>query len=142
MHFLKTAFILVAFALIVSACGENAKTTTNTPDNTIVFTNSNGNLTAQPTAAVDELASGREVYATSCSNCHKEDGSGGKVEIDGKIIKADNFLTDNMRKMSDEKYISYIENGIPDEGMPAFKDKLTDQQIKEVVNYIRRELQK
>ncbi len=44
--------------------------------------------------------------------------------------------------MTDAKYIDYIENGIPDEGMPAFKGKLTDGEIKDVVIYIRKELQK
>ncbi|HEX8288597.1 MAG TPA: cytochrome c [Pyrinomonadaceae bacterium] len=139
MYYLKYSFILIIFALYISACNDNAKNSTAL-DNTV--TNSNSSLTAQPNATIDELAAGREAYAISCSNCHKEDGSGGKIEIDGKTFNADNLLTDKMKKMSDEKYISYIENGIPDEGMPAFKDKLTDQQIKEVVKYIRRELQK
>ena len=142
MYLLKTAFISITFILFISACSDNAKTTTGTPDNTAAVTNSNNNPTVQPASSVDELASGREIYATSCSNCHKEDGSGGKVDIDGKTFNADNLLTDKMKKMSDEKYINYIENGIPDEGMQALKYKLTDQKIKEVVNYIRQELQK
>ena len=33
-------------------------------------------------------------------------------------------------------------NGFPEDGMPAFKGKLTDQEIKDVVAYIRKELQK
>ena len=141
MKFLKIAFVASAFALFIAACAETAKNTTNTANNTIVATNSNVNAIAQPTAAIDELASAREIFVTSCSNCHKEDGTGGKVEIEGKVLKADDLTTDKMKKMADAKYISYIENGVPDEGMPAFKGKLTDQQIKDVVNYIRKEIQ-
>lgn len=142
MNFLKTCFVLSVFAIFLTSCNQTANNPVNTPGNAIVMTNSNVNAQPQSTAKIDELASAREIYTTSCSNCHKEDGTGGKVEIDGKIIKADNLTTDKMVKMSDAKYVSYIENGIPDEGMPAFKGKLTDQQIKDVVGYIRRELQK
>ena len=141
MKFLKIAFVASAFALFIAACAETAKNSLNTANNAIVVTNSKVNAIAQPTTAIDELASAREIFVTSCSNCHKEDGTGGKVEIEGKTINADNLTTDKMKKMADAKYISYIENGVPDEGMPAFKGKLTDQQIKDVVNYIRKEIQ-
>ena len=143
MIFLKTTFILTVFAIFLLACNEAAQ---NNVDSTNAKTNitnvTNAAVASQPTQPADELASAREIYTTSCSNCHKEDGNGGKVEIDGKTIKADSLITDKMKNMSDEKYIKYIENGIPDEGMPAFKGKLDDRQIKDVVNYIRRELQK
>lgn len=44
--------------------------------------------------------------------------------------------------MTDDKYIDYIKNGVPEEGMPAFKDRLTEQQIKDIVKLIRRDFQK
>lgn len=142
MKFLKIAFILSAFALFITACGETAKNTPIAANNTAVVTNSNVNSAAPPKTPIDELAAAREIYKISCSNCHKENGTGGKVEIEGKTINPDNLTTDKMKNMADAKYISYIENGIPDEGMPAFKGKLTDQQIKDVVRFIRVELQK
>ena len=142
MKYKKIAFVLSAFALFMTACGETANNTQVSANNAVIVTNSNANAAAPPKTPIDELAAAREIYTISCSNCHKEDGTGGKVEIDGKTINADNLTTDKMIKMADAKYISYIENGIPDEGMPAFKGKLTDQQIKDVVRYIRVELQK
>ncbi|MBA2735703.1 MAG: cytochrome c [Acidobacteria bacterium] len=142
MKFLKTFFVLSAFALFITACGETAKNTLNTANNTVVVTNSNANAITKPTVAFDEFASAREIYTTSCSKCHKEDGTGGKIEIEGKTLNAENLTTDKIKKMTDAKYIDYIENGIPDEGMPAFKGKLTDGEIKDVVIYIRKELQK
>ena len=143
MIFLKTTVILSAFALFLFACGETPKNNVNTAANSPnVTSNSNPTAKTETTPPADDLASAREIYTISCSNCHKEDGTGGIVEIDGKTIKADNLTTDKMKNMSDEKYIGYIENGIPDEGMPAFKGRLSDRQIKDVVYYIRRELQK
>lgn len=140
MKLLKFAFILSAFGVFITACGETAKNATNAANNTAVVINSNA--AAPSKTPVDELAAAREIYTISCSNCHKENGTGGKVVIEGKTINADNLTTDKMKNMPDAKYISYIENGIPDEGMPAFKGKLTDQQIKDVVRYIRAEFQK
>ncbi len=143
MKLLKFAFILSAFGVFITACGETAKNTPGAANNTAVVINSNVNAAATPVKTpVDELVAAREIYTISCSNCHKENGTGGKVVIEGKTINADNLTTDKMKNMPDAKYISYIENGIPDEGMPAFKGKLTDQQIKDVVRYIRAEFQK
>lgn len=116
-----------------SAGNANAKPNTNT--NTTAVTNT------QPTMA-DELAAARKNYKEKCASCHKEDGSGGKTDIEGTIINAENLTTDKMKKMDDAKYIDYIENGIKDEGMPAFKGKLTDQEIKDIVKFIRKEFQK
>lgn len=141
MKILKAILILSVPTLFLIACGEAAKDTANAPANT-VSVNVNTNVAAQPPATIDELAEAREIYTTSCSNCHKEDGTGGEINIEGKIIKADDLTTAKMKKMSDAKYIDYIENGVPDEGMPAFKDRLTEQQIKDVVKLIRRDIQK
>jgi mono/diheme cytochrome c family protein len=141
MRLLKLGYILSMSALFFAGCGEAPKNAVNTattaPSNTVKV-----NSAAQPAATIDELAAAREIYTTSCSNCHKEDGAGGKVNIEGTIIDADNLTTEKMKKMSDAKYFDYIKNGVPDEGMPAFKDRLSDDQIKDVVKFIRREFQK
>jgi mono/diheme cytochrome c family protein len=136
----KIAFILSVSAFCLAACGEAANNATNTTVNSPAAAANTS--AAQPSAMIDDLAEAREIYTTSCSNCHKEDGTGGKINIDGKTIKADDLTTEKMKKMSDAKYIDYIENGVPDEGMPAFKDKLNLRQIKDVVKFIRADLQK
>jgi mono/diheme cytochrome c family protein len=140
MKTIKIGFILTVSVFYLSACREPANNAVNTSANSPVPA---VNTSApQPSATIDELASAREIYTTSCSNCHKEDGTGGKTNIDGKIIEADDLTTEKMKKMTDAKYFDYIENGVPDEGMPAFKDRLTEQQIKDLVKFIRADLQK
>ncbi|MCD9187258.1 MAG: cytochrome c [Pyrinomonadaceae bacterium] len=143
MKFLKITLVLTTFMLFAVACSQPAAN--NSAANTNTKPNTNANTTAaantQPTMA-DELASARKNYKEKCASCHKEDGSGGKVDIEGTIINAENLTTDKMKKMDDAKYIDYIENGIKDEGMPAFKGKLTDQEIKDIVKFIRKEFQK
>jgi mono/diheme cytochrome c family protein len=141
MKILKLCFVFSAIALFVLACSENK--TANTNSTNIVVTNANSAaLTPQPTAAKDEVAEAGKLYEQNCANCHKSDGTGGKKEIEGKTINVDNLTSDKMKKMADAKYFDYIKNGVPDEGMPAFKDRLSDDQINAVVKYIRTDIQK
>ena len=68
--------------------------------------------TTATTPPADELAEAKKIYSEKCVRCHKEDGSGGKTEIDGVTIKAENLTTDKMIKEPDSEYIEAIEKGI------------------------------
>ena len=46
-----------------------------------------------------------------------------------------------MKKEEYSEWIEVIEHGEKDEGMPAFGDKLNDEDIKNLVKFIRREFQ-
>lgn len=140
MRFLKITLTILALMIFIAACNET-KTTNSTTVNNANSVAQNTNTTT-PSATPNELAAAQVIYKEKCSRCHKDDGTGGKVDIDGATFNAENLTTDKMKKMNDAKYIKYIEEGIPDEGMPAFKGKLTDEQIKDVVKYIRAEFQK
>ena len=124
---------MFTFSVAVLACG-NAATTSNIATPKPAATSA--------AAPVDELAGGRALYEQNCAACHKEDGTGGKVTIEGKTIKPDDLTSDEIKKFTDEKITGYIMNGVEDEGMPAFKDKLAEAQIREVVIYVRRGIQK
>jgi mono/diheme cytochrome c family protein len=140
MKIFKVSLVCAAFALFIFACSENKPANTNSTN--AVVTNTNKATDAQPTAPAEVLADARKIYSEKCAGCHKEDGTGGKKVIEGKTINADNFTTDKMAAMADEKYFDYIKNGVADEGMPAFKNQLSDEQIKSVVKFIRKEFQK
>ena len=88
------------------------------------------------------MAQGRKLYTDNCAGCHKEDGRGGKIEIEGKSIDPDDLTSEKIKSFSDEKIYGYVYRGIEDEGMPAFKDKLSEAEIREVVRYVRSEIQK
>lgn len=145
MKFFKFFLILTTVSLFIFACtneqsgnGSNANTanfTANSPKNDL------SDASPAPTL-LDEVASGGKIYKEECARCHKEDGTGGEVVIEGKKLKPDNLASAHAKKESDEELIEHIVEGIPDEGMPAFKDTLSEAQIKEVVKYVRAELQK
>lgn len=161
MNFLKIGLLLSALALFIVACtqsnpgGNNANSAANTANNRAVVVNatpaaSGANQTAQnsgkqpeaaPAGDATQLTAASETYKTICAKCHKENGEGGEVTINGKKLKAPNFKTERMKNDSDEDFIDAIANGIPEDGMPAFKDRLNEEQIKNLVQYIRTDIQ-
>lgn len=127
--------IAVAAIFALAACSGSQTTNQNS-------TNSD-RVTASPSAAptADVMAAGRQLFLDNCSDCHKESGKGGPMEIEGKKIEPDDLTSDKLRKVPDDKFYRYIYNGVEDDGMPAFKDKLSEAEIREVVRYVRSELQ-
>lgn len=135
---MKSLSIAIAtIAGIASACAPAAPNTIVNTTNTI-NTNRMAEVTPRPEAApVETLASGKEFYALNCMICHKDTGQGGKLTLEGKTIDPDDLTTAKMKAMSDEKLTGYVVNGIEDEGMPSFKGKLTDEEIKSVIAHVR-----
>jgi len=93
----------------------------------------------QTTAGLDEFAATRAVFKDNCAKCHGENAAGGRVKVEGHEIKVPNLTGAHARKPTDEQHAEKITNG--DEEMPAFKDKLTPEQIQDLVRFIRKEFQ-
>lgn len=135
MRFLYVSLLFAAVIVAVSCAGPEMAS--NQPANKPSAQNS-----APSPATVDEMATGRKLFNDNCAACHREDGTGGKVEIDGRKLNPDNLTSDKIKKFSDEKILGFIVNGIPDEGMPAMKGKLSEAEMREIVRYLRTEIQK
>jgi mono/diheme cytochrome c family protein len=143
MKIFKLSLVLSAIALFIFACSDNKTATTNTSNTAAVNTaNTAKTANTEPTAASDELASAKKIFSEKCVRCHKADGTGGESDIEGRKIKAPNFTSDRMKKEPDSEYIETIENGAKEDGMPAFKGKISDDDIKNLVKLIRRDFQK
>jgi mono/diheme cytochrome c family protein len=84
---------------------------------------------------VDDSAG--DAYAQNCMICHKETGKGGKVTIEGKKLDPIDLTSAKVKARSDEKLLSQIKEGAPDDGMPAFKEKLSDADIMGIIHHIR-----
>ncbi len=74
-------------------------------------------------------AAGRSTFNSFCAGCHGLDGSGSDkaVNISG---------SDRVRHLSDAQLSSIISNGVPETGMPAFRN-LNESQVRAVVDYLR-----
>lgn len=135
---LKTVLIFSLAILLSAAC-------TNAPTNTINSANANNSAnTANIAPNADELAAAKSDYdKQKCSVCHKENGEGGKDIMYGdiKIENVPSFKNPKVIAEPDAKYVRKIENGDSREGMPAYKDKLSADEINGLVKYIRREFQ-
>ena len=136
MKMLKIGLIFSFAAAFAAACGQPA----SSPNIANTFANVNKTAAATPiqsASPIDEIAMARNLYTINCMTCHKDSGKGGKTVVDGKSINPDDLTSDKMKAKTDEKLISYVTDGIPDEGMPAFKDKMTGAEIKAVVKHVR-----
>ena len=140
---LLVCLVAIGGCFLIYACGGAA---TNTTSNTIVSnaTSTVNTSTVHPesTVANDDLAKGRDLYNQYCSKCHKETGEGGPTVVDGRKLKPDNLTDARRTKLSDDKYVETMVTGIEDEGMPSFKDKMSEAEMREVVRYVRVALQK
>jgi mono/diheme cytochrome c family protein len=141
---LKLTLLASACALFALACATNTVTNTGTATNTNrAATNANaaanGGSTNAPAAVTDPLAEARASYNAACVKCHKENGEGGTVDIDGDKLRVPSFKGGHALKHSDEGYFKQISEG--GEGMPKFKDRLTPAQINGLVHFIRSEFQ-
>ena len=145
MRFLKLLAVLITVGLFVFACTQNQPTNSGGANNTAPVANSNSKPATEPSITIatppDELAEARRIYSTTCVKCHKEDGKGGVTEIEGTKVKAPDFTSDRMKKEADEEFIEVIKNGEKNEGMPSFKDRISEDEIKNLVKLIRRQFQ-
>lgn len=76
---------------------------------------------------------GEATYKAKCAMCHGADGAGNTPV--GKNMKVRSFKSAEDVKASDAELIKETTNGVGK--MPAYKGRLTDAQIKDVVAYIR-----
>jgi mono/diheme cytochrome c family protein len=78
-------------------------------------------------------APGTDTYKAKCATCHGADGLAATPM--GKAMKVLSFKDPTMVKASDAQFIASTTNGKGK--MPAYKGKLTDAQITDVIKYIR-----
>lgn len=122
-----SAFLIVIFAFW--ACSKQPSAT-----NSEVMTPSG------PAATPDPLAATRGTYAKDCQSCHGPDGRGGPVKLeDGTKLRVPSLREGHALRHPDSDFLKQIKEG--GDGMPAFKDKLSQQQIDEMIRFIRQEFQ-
>jgi mono/diheme cytochrome c family protein len=76
---------------------------------------------------------GASTFKSKCAACHGADGSGSTAV--GKSMKIRDLASADVQKETNAELTAIITNGKG--GMPAYKDKLSGDQIKDVVGFIR-----
>jgi mono/diheme cytochrome c family protein len=83
------------------------------------------------------LAEARDHFAEHCALCHADDGSG-KTEIgEGMYPPASDLRQPETQELTDGELFQIIRNGIRFTGMPGWGDVDTDEEIWELVLFVR-----
>ena len=78
-------------------------------------------------------SSGASIFKEKCVLCHGADGSANTTL--GKQLQAANLRSKEVRKKTDAELSKIIHDG--NGSMPPFSDQLSDDEISQVVKYIR-----
>jgi mono/diheme cytochrome c family protein len=131
MKFRASCF-LFSLVLLSTAAGCNRQSTST----------NNNNATATPSnsATPDAFAAVRGIYAKDCQSCHGAEGNGGRVKLeDGTRLRVPSLREGHALRHPNSEFVKQITQG--GDGMPAFKDKLNQQQVDEMISFIRSEFQ-
>jgi mono/diheme cytochrome c family protein len=90
-------------------------------------------LAASMAAPAFAQGAGADTYKAKCAMCHGADGLGATPS--GKALKAASFKDPAIVKAPDAELIGVVNKG--KNKMPSYAGKLTDDQIKAVVAYLR-----
>jgi len=81
------------------------------------------------------VARGKELFQQKCSTCHFDTSDAKKIGPGLKGLNKRGTFTVNNNKVTEENLKTWIENG--DSLMPPFKDVIDDNQIKDIIVYVR-----
>ncbi len=98
-------------------------------------------LFLHPTLSVKAAIDGEPLFKTHCVVCHGEDGKGtdlgkGLAEMAEGVEFPDFTSAEWQSRKTDERMIEQIKNGSPGR-MFSFNEKLSEEEIKAVVVYVR-----
>lgn len=140
---IKLVLLVAAITLFAIACNNTTTNQSGNNNTATVTTASPASPTAtgaqpSPTPA-DEFASIRPIYAAECARCHGITGEGGTVEILKKKLNVPSLKTGHALNHNEQQLAKQIADG--GDGMPAYKDKLKQEEINTLVSFIRKEFQ-
>jgi mono/diheme cytochrome c family protein len=122
---------MAVFAIFGASCSKQTNPTT---------TNRNTNAAVASSATPDPFAATRGVFAKDCQSCHGIEGKGGPVKLeDGTRLRVPSLREGHALRHPDSDLRKQIMAG--GDGMPAFKDKINQQQIDDLIKFIRQEFQ-
>lgn len=81
---------------------------------------------------VPDSAASSATFRTKCAMCHGQDGGGSEV---GKSMNVPDLRSPVVQKLPDAQLAQIISDGKG--GMPPFKNSLSEEQVHDLVTYIR-----
>jgi cytochrome c553 len=96
---------------------------------------SNGSAKRNEFSIAESKSSEASLFRQNCAICHGQEGNG--KQMDGRLIPSLRYGA-AATKTEEEIYLQIKEGKLP---MPSFKNQLTEDEIKSMVRFIRRDLQ-
>ena len=135
MRLAKIVSVIAALLLFVIAC--NQPSTTNQTANSAAPPPA---APAQPTPTpADDMTSTRALYASECARCHGANGDGGTVTVLKKKLKVPSLKKGHALDHDENEMVKQIAEG--GDGMPAFKDQLKQEEIRNLARLIKQDIQ-
>ncbi|HXF94447.1 MAG TPA: cytochrome c [Nitrospiraceae bacterium] len=88
---------------------------------------------AEPGTPAHDLAKGKALYQRHCAGCHGPQGRGDGYRLLGP--EPANLATPSTKGKSDEELLKTLHEGKPN--MPAWKLRLSEQESRDVLAYVR-----
>ena len=95
---------------------------------------------AQPARSQElggDLLRGKTIYEQSCARCHGKGGWGDGPAAQEEFVPPANFHSPMIMGRSDEQMIMAIEFGLAMSKMHGWRGRLSEEQMRDVVAYIR-----
>ena len=122
--------VVLLFAIVVFiGCNQSAQ---NTANNVVA-----PSPAPSPTPK-DDATIASDLYTVNCMTCHRDSGKGGPTTVDGNKLDPDDITKKEIRDETDEALLKQISDGDLEDGMPAFKEKLSQDEIKRVITHVRK----
>ncbi len=80
---------------------------------------------------------GEAIYKEHCLRCHGRLGDGNGPDAEDLIVRPTNFHLPQSRAKSDFELVVAISNGVLFSPMHAWRGRLTDEQMMDVIAYVR-----
>lgn len=90
-------------------------------------TSSNGSGEGGGSVLEGDPRAGSSIYASNCALCHGQNGEGGAAPA----------LVGVKDRLGEEEHLAVVRDGRPGKGMPSWKERLTEKEIRDVVVYER-----
>lgn len=91
----------------------------------------------RPALSADMVANARRAYTTRCNVCHGNDGKGTTAIGQNTHPRAADLTSQRTQSRTDGALFWLVANGIPHTGMPGWKTTLNDDELWQLVSYVR-----
>ena len=129
----KFGYLILVSLFVLTACGNNASSNSTQAPLATVPAEYAGKTNP---LGIDAATAGADVFKTNCVTCHGDNGEGDGIASQSLDPKPANLI-DLSKQVGDDYLFWRVSEGKPGTSMVAWKGILTEEQVWQVVIFIR-----